>query len=116
MLLEEDYEFSLEISHHNEIPLNAPLNSSINCLYLNAQSLRNSLSDLQNFIDTLTFRIDIVCVVETWIKENEKIYFNLLNYQSFHSIRSNSNGGGASIFINKDFDVGIVVYEESITI
>jgi hypothetical protein len=54
-----------------------------------------------------------VLIVETWIKPSEKQFFNLQNYQSLHSIRPNLIGGGASIFILKDFDTANIVYEES---
>ena len=79
---------------------------------MNAQSLRNSFKDLEYFISSLKIKIHIIWVVETWIKESEKRLFNLPNYQAFHSVRPLTIGGGAVIFILKEFDTGNLIYEE----
>jgi hypothetical protein len=112
--MNQEYNFELKpnVMLHNDFPRSIHSINNINCLYLNAQSLRNSLNDLQCFITSLNFKIHIVLVVETWIKATEIQFFNLLNYQSAHSTRPNSIGGGASIFILNEFDTGNIVYEE----
>lgn len=110
----ENLEIELNVMHHNILPSNVPQNAYMNCLYINAQSLRNSLNDLQSFINELNFRIELVLVVETWLNESDKKYYNLINYQSFHSVREVGNGGGASIFIHNDYDIGNIIFEESV--
>jgi hypothetical protein len=103
----------LNVTHYNKLPNRIAGKIFLNCLYLNAQSLRNSLNDLQDFIDSMDFEIHVVLVVETWIKSTEKDFFNLRNYKSFHSVRQNSIGGGASIFLLDSYDTGNVLYEDS---
>ena len=102
--------------HYNRLPLNVPNNTFLNCLYINAQSLRNSFNDLQSFINEINYRIDLVLVVETWLNNSDKKFYNLINYQSFHSVRETGSGGGASIFIHNSCDIGNSVFEESIKI
>ena len=112
MIENNDYEIVASVKHHNSLPGKINSINNINCLYLNAQSLRNSLSDLQYFVSSLNYKIHIVLVVETWIKPSEKQFFNLQDYHSLHSTRPNCNGGGASIFVLNEFDTGNITYEE----
>lgn len=58
------------------LPINIHKNTFANIMYLNARSLRNSLNDLQTFIDTQTYCIDIIAITETWLSKNELSYFN----------------------------------------
>lgn len=111
---ESNFNIEFIVKHHNILPNNVHRLSFMNFLYLNAQSLRNSLTDLQDFINSLNYQIHVVLVTETWIKDNEKIYYNLINFHAFHSTRPNGNGGGISIFIHNNFDTGNILFEESI--
>jgi hypothetical protein len=99
-----DFDISLNVNHYNCLPRDIPKTDSINCLYLNAQSLRNSLNELQYFLDCSKSVFHIVLITETWLKSHETKFFNLTNYQSFHSTRENSNGGGVAIFVHNSFD------------
>jgi hypothetical protein len=69
------------------------------------------MNDLQNFIDSTHHRIHVIVVSETWLKENDKPYFNFLNYNAFHSVRNNKIGGGVSIFIHNQFDTATISFE-----
>lgn len=85
--------------------------NSLNFLYLNSQSLRNSINDLQDFLDSLSYDIHIICVTETWLTNNEAQFYNLRNYTAYHSFRSNGRGGGAAIYVLNSFDNATLAYE-----
>jgi hypothetical protein len=43
-------------------------------------------------------------ITETWITCDEAKYYNLPDYTAFHSTRDDSQGGGVSIYVHKEFD------------
>jgi len=114
MDIESNFNIELNVKHQNRLPNSVHRLTFGNFLYLNAQSLRNKLTDLQDFVDSLNYQVHVILVTETWIRDNEKKYYNLMGFHAFHSTRPNGNGGGVSIFINNNFDTGNVLFEESI--
>ena len=49
-------------------------------------------------------KIDVACLIETWLNETSKDFVQFDNYNSFHLIRGNTNrsSGGVSILINNE--------------
>ena len=109
---EENLQISVDITHFNHVPTSLDRNSFANILYINARSLRNSLMDIQDYIDCQNFSIHVIVIVETWITQNEAEYFNLLPYKSFHSHRRLGRGGGVAIFVHENFDNPSILFEE----
>ena len=107
----DDLDLSVQISHHKSFPHLLSNNSLANILYINSRSLRNSLYDIQDFINTQKFIIHIVAIVETWLNVDDIPFFNLINYQSFHSVRKNKGGGGCALFVHNSFDTASLVYD-----
>ena len=114
MNTEENYNVEINVKHYNTLPNSIHRRSFMNCLYLNAQSLRTSLFDLQDFIDSLNYRIHLVLVTETWLSPDEGRSNNLQGYHAYHSMRPDGSGGGVSIFVHNNFDTANVIFEESI--
>ena len=108
----DELDLSINISYYNSFPNNISKNSHATFLYLNARSLRNSLTDLQDFLNTQKFTIHIVIGVETWLNRNDIPYFNLNNYQAFHNVRNNKIGGGVAIYVHNSFDTASLIYED----
>ena len=102
--MSDEISIDIKVAHYNSFPKILDRKTVANILYLNARSLRNSISDLQSFIDTQPFRIDIVVVTESWLKDNEVEYFNLIPFVAFHSTRKAKVGGGVAIYVNRHFD------------
>lgn len=102
----------IDVSHYNGTPAFIDSSSFGNILYLNSRSLRNSLLDVQSFIDTQVFPIHVVVITETWLHPNETDYFNLIPFKSYHSVRANGRGGGVAIYVHEKFDTAHVVLNE----
>lgn len=71
--------------------------------------MRNKFNKLESFIEYSEQKYHVIVVTETWLNENEIIYYQLENYHSFHSTRSDarfSKGGGVAIYILNSFDRG----------
>lgn len=108
----DDYEINVNVTNFNGFPKYVSKKSYGNFLYLNARSLRNSLQDLQDFVNTQNFLVHVIIVTETWLKESDVVYFNLIGYTSFHSIRKCKTGGGVAIFIHDSFDNASILFEQ----
>jgi hypothetical protein len=95
----------LKIAHFNG--LGNTLGASINFLYFNARSIRNKFQEIENFINCSSRIFHVIVITETWLHKEEVKYYDLPNYQSFHSTRDDENitrGGGVSIYILSTFD------------
>lgn len=108
----DELNLNIDISHHNTFPHFISRNAYANFLYINARSLRNSLTDIQIFLDTQKFTIHAIIIVEAWLKQEDIQYYNFMNYESFHSVRRNKIGCGVAIFIHNSFDVANLIYEQ----
>lgn len=108
----DDFEINVNVTNFNGFPKYVSKKSFCNFLYLNARSLRNSLNDLQDFVNTQNFLVHVIIVTETWLRDSDVIYFNLTGYTSYHSIRKLKTGGGVAIFIHNSFDNASVIFEQ----
>ena len=109
---EDEFDIHVNATNYNDFPKYVSTKSFGNFLYLNARSLRNSLQDLQNFVDAQRFLVHVIVVTETWLNAADVPYFNLAGYTSFHSTRKNKTGGGVAIFIHNSFDNANLLYEQ----
>lgn len=90
--------------------------NGINILYMNIQSIRDKMDDMEIFIEQITKKskhiIHIIALSEIWIYRNENSFFNLTNYYGFFSNRQSNRSGGCLIFIHKTIDAREILNEE----
>lgn len=79
----------------------------LNIIYINIRSIKNKLNDLNTIIKTYKQTIHIIIVSETWLNENETQFYNIQQYESFHSTRS-TPAGGVTIYIHKAIKSSII--------
>jgi hypothetical protein len=74
---------------------------NLKILYLNARSIRSGgkLAEIKSFLRDIDCVIHVIVISETWVRENEKHFFNISNYTSIYSCRNDRNGGGVGIFV-----------------
>ena len=88
--------------HRCQFPVKVLPPNSINMLCLNIRSLRGKIGVFTDFIDLNVNKFHIIILNETWLREGEQKFFNLPEYESFHSVRRKI-GGGVAIFVLKSF-------------
>lgn len=69
-------------------------------IYINARSLNNKILEIQNIIQNLNTKIDVIMITETWMKPNQEKFFKFNNFNTVFANRENRIGGGACILIN----------------
>jgi len=74
---------------------------NLKVLYLNARSIRtgDKLAQIESFLKDINCTVHVIVITETWVKENEKQFFNISNYTSTFSCRKDRTGGGVGIFV-----------------
>ena len=96
-------------SFHDE----APKRSTI--LGLNVQSLRFHQPDLALLLDTMTSKLDIILLTETWLTENDPIdKLNIKSYQPFESrprTFSKRRSGGVGAYFSEACEYQSINFE-----
>ena len=69
-------------------------------LHVNARSLKNKFDVINIFLDNSEVDWSVICVSETWLKEEIIKYYNLDKYNLFASCRQSGEGGGTAIYVN----------------
>ena len=69
-------------------------------LHMNVRSIKNKLDELQHFLIRSDIQWDIICLSETWLKNDIIKYYELENYNVFASCRTTGEGGGTAIYVN----------------
>ena len=110
-------EFS--IMNGNDVTDYPTRNRGFHIAHINAQSVRNKLSELSIYIGQMKF--DIFTISETWL--NETLSDNILNVDGYNLVRLDRSwkeegrtnvkrGGGLAIFIKQDLHFSINKYEK----
>lgn len=116
----EYHQKNLNIQHSNS----KIIFGKFNLLYLNINSLRNKLNDIEFDLYNLTRKnkqtIHFIALTETRIGDCEIPFINIQNYNAYHRTRSDGNGGVA-LFVHHTLtsnliDARTVNNIESITI
>lgn len=116
----EYHQKNLNIQHSNS----KIIFGKFNLLYLNINSLRNKLNDIEFDLYNLTRKnkqtIHFIALTETRIGDCEISFLNIQNYNAYHRTRSDGNGGVA-LFVHHTLtsnliDARTVNNIESITI
>ena len=56
---------------------------------------------LEIYLDSLSVKLSIIGLTETWLGENEALY-DILQYTCINRFRSNKRGGGVTLAIKKE--------------
>lgn len=71
-------------------------NDSFSILHLNIRSMQKNFDSFKQFLHTLNFRFKIICLTETWCRDEDiknNSNFQLCNYSVIHQIRNSKQGG-----------------------
>lgn len=93
------------------IDCNTNYNNNLNIIYLNIQSLRNKLYNLELLISSFECEIHVIVLSEIWLSQHENKFFNLPQYTAYFSNRADSYGGVA-IFVKNKISSTFVFEEE----
>jgi len=70
---------------------------TLNILYINAQSMKNKLDQLEILLHRIKADVHIMAVAETWVKQEEKKYYNLPGYNAVFSSRQKRGRRGCAL-------------------
>ena len=67
--------------------------------------MKLNFENSQMFLSNINFSFGIICFYEIWLNDSnvDNSNFQLPNYVSVHQIKNHYKGGGASVYIHKNF-------------
>jgi exonuclease III len=80
-------------------------------VYLNIQSLRKKLDQLESLVQSYKCQVHIVVVTEIWLNKDRNKFYNIPGYKAFFSNRQDAYGG-AAIFVCNAMSSSIIYEEE----
>lgn len=84
---------------------NLQLNNNFSVIHLNMRSIKNKRDEFLDFLVRSKIQWDVICISETWLKEDIIKYFDIEEYNLFASCRQESEGGGTAIYVHTKHDV-----------
>lgn len=78
-------------------------NIDFSMLHLNIRSIMNKFDDFQAYLDSLEHDFSVIGLSETWLNCRNINEFPLVNYHNTGMVRTNKQGGGVSLYINKSY-------------
>ena len=76
--------------------------SFLNVYHFNCRSLRCNFDEFTNVTDIIQDPMTIVGVTETWLRENENVYFGIPNFEFVGNCRKMKRGGGVGLYIHEN--------------
>ena len=71
---------------------------------LNCRSLNANFDQFKELLRNLEYQIDVICLTETWLTDDNCDLFDIPNYASYFANRQNKNGGGAVIYVKNTIE------------
>ena len=75
-------------------------------LHVNIRSLQKSFDSLREFIESLNYKPDIICITEARIKHQPLTNLNLTNYH-FTNVSPSTNAGEVAAYISDNFQLNL---------
>ena len=88
-------------------PSELQLKQGFSVLHVNARSLKNKMDNFQTLLTNSGVEWSVICVSETWFKNDILSYFNIDNYDLFASCREGAEGGGTAVYVDKRFNAKV---------
>lgn len=71
--------------------------------HLNIRSLSSNYDNFIHYLSQLKHEFSVTALSETWLTENSKKMFKLLNYNSVYYVKLKRPGGGVFLFFHYDY-------------
>ena len=81
------------------------IQSTFHVLHMNVRSIKNKFDDIRNIFTNSSVQWDVVCLSETWLKDDIVKYYSIDGYNMYASCRSETEGGGTLIYVNEKYEV-----------
>ena len=83
-----------------------PNDNNVILLHVNIRSLQKNFDSLCEFIESLTYKPDIICLTQARIKHQPLTNLNLPNYH-FTNVSPSSNAGGVAAYISDNLQFNL---------
>ena len=77
---------------------------SFNAIHVNCRSLNKNFKALENLLTSISGKLTVIAVSETWLTELSEDTFNLMGYSFVSKSRTNKLGGGVGLYIDSNLE------------
>ena len=102
----DDYVDQCDYIDYSEISIDKHVGTknTFTVMQLNARGVLNKRDPLKDLLNDIKkdSRVDVVLLVETWLKKTTEKRFMIPGYKFLSSHRKNKKGGGVGILVSKD--------------
>lgn len=105
MVADSSSSYLTEDKLQNFFKFDSPQN--FNALHVNCRSLNKNFAALKNLLSSVSGKLSIIAVSETWLTELSQDTFNLIGFNFVSNCRKNKIGGGVGLYIDDDIDFKI---------
>lgn len=100
----------INVSYSSGNYLNLVKQNGLNILYFNGRSIKNKLNEIELFLSCLQGIVHVIVITETWLDEENYLFYNINGYTSYHSIRP-KYAGGVAIFCHNSIQTCLSLNE-----
>lgn len=90
------------------LPTKATPACELSAVHLNVRSVR-ALTKFDRVVSQFCPRYDLIILSETWLRQEESVFYNIDGYDRFACCRE-ARGGGLLVFIKNSLVINSVVY------
>ena len=85
---------------------NSPgIDNTFSVIHLNARSIKNKFDEIKNIVLNSNSEWDVVCISETWLKDDIIEFYNINGYNMYATFRKRTEGGGTLIYVRNKYEV-----------
>ena len=84
---------------------NVDMNNNFSVIHMNVRSMKNKRDEILSFLTRSDIQWDVICISETWLKDDITKYYDIDKYNLFASCRQIGEGGGTAIYVHTNHDV-----------
>lgn len=99
-----DFDHIISQCSFHTLPCSQMVEEHFSILHINARSVKNKHDDIITLLQRSGADWSVICVSETWLKEDIVQFYDIDNYTLFASCRKTGEGGGTAIYINNTFE------------
>ena len=80
----------------------------LSIIHFNSRSLYANFAEIKDYLESFTYKFQVIAISETWITKEKGANFVLEGYDFFSVNRINRMGGGVAFYVQKDFQCKVI--------
>lgn len=84
------------------------VDNNFSIINMNIRSLRKNFDSFLLYLESLTYKPNVIILTEIWIKEEEVSLYNIEGYNKFFGCTTRNKAGGIAVFVNSEIEATLM--------